>query len=394
MGNPRFAALGDNPFERLNRLLAGAKPGAAPILMSLGEPQHAPPDFLAEVVFANRHLYGKYPPLDGTPEFRNAVAAWLRRRFRLPADLPDPARHILPLSGTREGLFLAPQIAVPPEKNGARPAALMPNPFYHAYAGAAVAAGAEPVYLAARREANFLPDLDAIPAATLARTAVFYLCSPANPQGTVADQGYLRRLLQLAERHDFVLLIDECYAEIYFETPPGSALEAAVSESGGFDRVLVFHSLSKRSNAPGLRSGFVAGDEKLIARFRTLRSYGGALPSLPVLAASAALWRDEAHVEANRALYRTKFAIAERILGNRFGFYRPAGGFFLWLEVGDSEAAARHLWTAAGVKVLPGAYLAREQAGETNPGAPYIRLALVHDERETEEALRRVAEAF
>ncbi|MBM3502676.1 MAG: aminotransferase class I/II-fold pyridoxal phosphate-dependent enzyme [Alphaproteobacteria bacterium] len=394
MLNPRFAALGDNPFERLNRLLAGISPGANPILMSLGEPQHPPPDFVGEVLYAHRHLYGKYPPLGGTPEFLEAVAAWLRRRFALPDAAVVPARHILPLSGTREGLFLAPQIAVPAEKAGARPAALMPNPFYHAYAGAAVAAGAEPIYLATRRETNFLPDLETLAPALLDRTAVFYLCSPANPQGTVADLDYLRRLVRLAHEHDFVLLIDECYAEIYLDAPPPSALQAAIAETGNFERVLVFHSLSKRSNAPGLRSGFVAGDETLIGRFRTLRSYGGALPSFPVLAASTALWRDEAHVEHNRALYRRKFAIAERILGNRFGFYRPAGGFFLWLDVGDSENAAKHLWTSAGVKVLPGAYLARERAGEENPGAPYIRLALVHDDRDTEQALRRVAEAF
>ncbi|MSO65120.1 MAG: aminotransferase class I/II-fold pyridoxal phosphate-dependent enzyme [Alphaproteobacteria bacterium] len=394
MAKWRFSALGDNPFERLNTLLAGAKPGADPILMSLGEPQHAPPDFVADILYAHRHLYGKYPPLAGTPEFLEAVSLWLSRRFALPDGTIAGIRNVIPLSGTREGLFLAPQVVVPARKAGQVPAILMPNPFYHAYAGAAVAAGAEPIYLAARRETGFLPDIDAIGPELLARTAAFYLCSPANPQGTVADLDYLRRLVHLARQHDFLLLVDECYAEIYTGAPPPSALQAGLAEDGSLANILVFHSLSKRSNVPGLRSGFVAGDTDVIARFRTLRSYGGALPSLPTLAASTALWRDEIHVEVNRALYREKFAIAERILGNRLGFYRPAGGFFLWLDVGDSEGAARHLWTTAGVKVLPGRYLARDVAGEPNPGAPYIRLALVHDSAVTDQALRRLAEAF
>ena len=207
----------------------------------------------------------------------------------------------------------------------------MPNPFYQVYLGAIVMRHAEPVYMPALKQTNFLPDFSALDEDTLSRTAMAYICTPANPQGTIASLDYLVHALQLARKYDFVLCFDECYAEIYDKVAPSGGLEAAAKLGGSLDNMLIFHSLSKRSNAPGLRSGFVAGDPDLIRRFRTLRSYGGSLPPLPTLAASAALWRDEAHVEANRALYREKFDIAERILGNRFGFYRPGGGFFLWV---------------------------------------------------------------
>lgn len=390
MLNPRLDALGDSPFERLNRLIDGIEPGRPPIMMSLGEPQHPYPDWVGEVLYEHRGAYGAYPPLRGSETFLRAVADWLTLRYALPRDFIAGDRHIVPLSGTREGLYFAPQVFVPRRKADRQPAVLIPNPFYHAYAGAAVAVGAEPVYLAATRETGFMPDLDSLSPDLLARTAAFYICSPANPQGTVASRPYLARLIDLARRYDFVVLSDECYSEIYAAAPPPGMLEAAAA-SGSLTNVLVFNSLSKRSSVPGLRSGFIAGDPDLIGRIRTLRSYGGALPSEPVMAAAAALWRDEAHVVENRARYARKFDIAERIVGNRFGFYRPDGGFFLWLDVGDSEAAAATLWREAGLKVLPGGYVARDVSGETNPGAPYIRLALVHDDATTEEALTRLS---
>lgn len=389
MLNPRFNELGPSPFQRLDELLTGIAPGAEPILMSLGEPQHPYPEFVAEILYENRHLYGKYPPLGGTAEFRQAAADWLVRRFKLPPGLIDEARHIVALSGTREGLFMMPQIVVPEEKAGQRPAVLMPSPFYHAYAGAAVACGAEPIYLPCTRGTNFLPDLDDLPADLLARTAVFYLCSPANPQGVAAGADYFAHLIALARTHDFVVLIDECYADLYDGEPPTGALEVCARD-GDLSNVLVFHSASKRSSVPGLRSGFVAGDPDLISRFRTLRSYGGAVMPFPVLAASAALWRDDEHAASNRALYSEKFDIAERILGRQLGFYRPQAGFFLWLDVGDGEDATLRLWREAGIKVMPGGYLARETA-DTNPGQPYIRVALVHDAATTESALNALA---
>src|SRR5581483_11656752 len=238
----------------------------------------------------------------------------------------------------------------------------------------------DPVFLDATRENGFMPDLAAIPARTLERTALFYLCSPANPQGTVASLAYLQQAIRLARQYDFVLAVDECYAEIYDRVKPPGALEACAALGGGFEQVVVFHSLSKRSSAAGLRSGFIAGDPALIARFSHLRSYGGCQVPLPIQAGAAALWRDEAHVEENRARYRRKFDIAEAALGGRFGFYRPQGGFFLWLDVGDGEQAALRLWRDAAVRVLPGGYTARAADGRDNPGARYIRLAIVHED--------------
>lgn len=396
MLNSNLALLPDYPFDRLRQLLRGVEPpaGLTPLALSLGEPQHAYPALVQEVLAANAHLYGKYPPVAGTPELREAIRDWLLRRYALPPGCIDRDRHICPVAGTKEGLFMAALAAVPPDKAGMRPAVLMPNPFYQCYAGAAVAAGAEPLYLPASSETGFLPDFQALPEATLARTALVYLCSPANPQGTAASLGYLQALLRLARRFDFTLVVDECYAEIYLAAPPVGALQAAQALGEGFDRLMVFHSLSKRSNVPGLRSGFAAGDETLLAAFLRLRQYGGTASPLPVYAAATALWREESHVEANRALYRLKFDLAERALSNRFGFYRPDGGFFLWLEVGDGEAAAKRLWQEAAVRVLPGRYLAQSTEGGDNLGQPYIRVALVGDTDSTAEALRRLGDVL
>jgi aspartate/methionine/tyrosine aminotransferase len=300
---------------------------------------------------------------------------------------------VLALNGTREGLFNAALALAGETKSGARPAVLIPNPFYQCYAGAALAAGAEPIFVPAIRARNFLPDFAGLPTDLLARTAALYLCSPSNPQGMAASLDHWRTLVRLARTHDFVILADECYAEIYDKVPPPGALEAAWAE-GGFANVLVFHSLSKRSSLPGLRSGFCAGDETLIARFLALRHYGGAANPLPAQAAAAACWRDETHVEQNRALYRRKFDLAERILGDKPGFYRPDGGFYLWLDVGDGEIFAKRLWSAEGVRVLPGRYLGHDAvAGEkaSNPATPFVRVALVGEEAETEAALQRIA---
>ena len=396
MINPRLALLPDYPFERLRGLLdpLTQPAGVQPIVMSLGEPQHAYPDLVAETLAANSHLYGKYPPVAGTPEFRAAVHDWLVRRYDLPDGMLDADRHIAPVAGTREALFMCAFLAVPPEKAGGQPLVLMPNPFYQCYAGAAVAAGAAPVFLPASAETGFLPDLAALSAETLARTALFYLCTPGNPQGAIADLDYLSEALRLAREHDFVLVLDECYAEIYADAAPPGGLQACAGMGGSLDQVLAFHSLSKRSNVPGLRSGFVAGDADLIKLLLRLKEYGGNPSPLPVYATATALWREESHVAANRALYREKFDVSDRILGNRFGYYRPAGGFFLWLDVGDGEAAARELWTKAAVKVLPGAYLSQAVDGQPNPGAGYIRVAMVHDTATTAEALARIADTL
>lgn len=404
MVNPRLDHLPDYAFPRLHALLDGIEPGGsgAAINMSLGEPKHPYPAFVADVLSRHRDEYALYPPIAGTPEFRQAVADWLTRRYGLRRGVVDPEHHVLPLNGTREGLFNIALVAVPPDKGRGASKVLIPNPFYQCYAAAAALAGGEALYVPALAENGFLPDFEGQPAEVLDRTALVYLCSPANPQGTVAGLGYLKSLVELARRHDFVLVVDECYAEIYTQEPPPGGLEAAAAIDGNagnpFRNVLVFHSLSKRSNLPGLRSGFVAGDADLIERFRRLRSYGGAPSPLPVYHAATAAWSDETHVEKNRALYREKFDTADQILGDRFGYVRPPGGFYAWLDVGDSEAATVRLWREAGVKVLPGRYLAWDCAmpdGRTgNPGAPYIRVALVLDRETTAEGLKRIVDTL
>lgn len=390
--NPQLDTLSDYPFEALRTLLNPVSPvvNDPPILMSLGEPQHQPPALLTETLAAHAYEWNKYPPMAGTPELRQAIVDWLARRYRLLAGALHPDKHVVTLAGTKEGLYLFSSLVVPRHKAGARPVVLVPNPYYLVYNGAATMAGADAVFLDATRDNAFMPDLAAIPRETLERTALFYLCSPANPQGTIASLDYLKQAIALARRYDFVLAVDECYAEIWDRAPPPGALEACAALGAGFDNVVVFHSLSKRSSAAGLRSGFVAGDPALIGHFRHLRDYGGCQVPLPIQAAATALWRDEAHVEENRARYRRKFDIAEAAIGGRFGFYRPEGGFFLWLDVGDGEAAALRLWRDAAVRVLPGGYTARAAEGRDNPGGRYIRLAIVHDEATLEAAFARI----
>jgi len=394
MNSWRFQSLPAYAFPRLRALLNGVEPGAPVIDLSIGQPAHAFPDFITEILHAHRHEYALYPPIDGTPELRRAAAGWLARRFALPTDYIDPDRHIVPVNGTREGLFMAALALTPaPGANQETQAVLIPNPFYQCYAAAALAVNAQPIYVAATKATGFLPDYSALAPEILARTSLVYMCSPANPQGAVADRAYWTRLLDLAQSYDFQIIADECYAEIYDRKAPTGILQAAAEDPSRLDRLMAFHSLSKRSNVPGLRSGFAVGDAGNISRFKRLRSYGGASTPLPVCAAAAAAWDDDEHVAASRALYREKFEAAATIFGTRLGFFRPPGGFYLWLDVSQTgltgEAAARALWRQGGVKVLPGAYLSRESGG-VNPGAHYLRLALVHDLATTREALTRV----
>jgi succinyldiaminopimelate transaminase len=392
----RLDQLLDYPFDRLRALLADVTPAAGkpPLNLSLGEPQHAPPALLAEALAHGFAEYAKYPPLGGTPAFRAAAAAWLARRYALPEGFIDADASILPVSGTREALFMAAQLVVPESIGGRKPVVVSPNPGYAVYEGGALMAGAELVTLDATAASGFLPDLDRLDTDLLARTALMYLCTPSNPQGSVADADYLARAVGLAQAHGFVLAVDECYAEIYTGAPPPGVLSVLRERKFSLDNILAFHSLSKRSNAPGLRSGFVVGDPKIVKRFARLRSYAAAGMPLPVLAASAALWNDEAHVRENRAAYAEKFAVAERILGNRFGYRTPAGGFFLWLDVGDGEAATRKLWGEQAIRVLPGAYLTRAKDGAANHGRAYIRVALVHEAAIVEDALTRLVETL
>lgn len=384
------AAEERSPFARLNDLLAPVAPGKPAINCAVGEPQHPVPAFVGPVLAAHIADFGRYPANKGTEEFRRAAVGWLARRYALPAAL-DPERHVIVLNGTREGLFLGAIAArrhVGPRRG--TPAILIPNPFYAAYAAGADAAGCETVYLAATAAHGFLPDLDALPEETLARTVAFYLASPANPQGAVADKTYLARLVALARRFGFLVFADECYSEIYSAQKPAGTLEQAGPD---YASVIVFHSLSKRSNLPGLRVGFAAGDAAFLARFIELRNVAAPQVPMPAQAVAVAAYGDEAHVEENRRLYKAKFDLADQIIGNRYGYRRPAGGFFLWLNVsahGGSETATLKLWREAGVRVLPGGYAARTQADGFNPGADYIRIAMVHDRETTAEALHRL----
>jgi N-succinyldiaminopimelate aminotransferase len=382
-----------SPFVRLAELLGDARPGKPPINLAVGEPQHPIPSFVGPVIAAHLADFGRYPANKGTEPFRRAAAGWLGRRFRLPRPV-DPETEILVLNGTREGLFLAAVAAkgwVPPRAG--RPAILIPNPFYAAYAAGAAAADCEPVYLPTTLKTGFLPDLDALSEELLARTVAFYLASPSNPQGAVADRTYLARLAALARRYGFLVFADECYCEIYTQDPPAGTLEVAGDD---FTNVIVFHSLSKRSNLPGLRVGFAAGDRKFLARFLDLRNVAAPQVPVPAQQVAVAAYEDETHVVENRRLYAQKFDLADQILVRRDGYRRPAGGFLLWLDVsahGGDEAVTVRLWREAGLRVLPGRYAAREDA-QGNPGAGYIRLALVHDKETAAEALYRLVAAL
>lgn len=393
MINDRLDRIGDYPFDRLRTLLDSHAPRMnEPVLsLALGEPQHEPPAMVKDIISETAALWGKYPPVWGTPEFRRAIAGWLAQRYELPETMLDPDINVIPVSGTREALFMIALTCIPEQVRGKQPAVLMPNPFYQVYLGAAALSGAEPIFVPAVAETNFLPEFQSLDPDLLARTALAYYCTPANPQGTVASLDTLVHLVELAREYNFVILFDECYSEIYSDKAPPGGISACAALGGSLDNVLIFNSLSKRSSVPGLRSGFVAGDANVIRHFKRVRDYGGAPPPLPLLAAATALWQDETHVFANRDLYRKKFDLADEILKNRFGYDRPAGGFYLWLDVGDSEQAALRLWQEAALRVIPGTYLAKSDEKGQNPGAPYIRCALVHNLDTTEQALRRLS---
>jgi N-succinyldiaminopimelate aminotransferase len=383
-----------SPFARTAELLAPYQPGQPLIALSVGEPQHPPPGFVGQILSQHINEFSRYPMARGIEPFRRAAANWLSTRFDLPRAI-DPETEILVLNGSREGLFFAAIAAaryVAPRKGA--PAILVPNPFYPAYGAGARAANCETIFLPTTRANGFLPDLDALDESTLARTVAIYLASPANPQGTTASRDYLSRLIALARRHGFLVFSDECYSEIYTRDAPGSALECAGPD---FANVVAFQSLSKRSNLPGLRVGFAAGDGTFLAAFHELRNLASPQVPVPLQHVAVAAYGDEAHVEENRRLYRRKFDLADQILGHRYGYSRPAGGFCIWLDVsayGGDEAVAVRLYKEAGIRVVPGSYLARPQADGSNPGAGYIRLALVADTETTAEALHRLVKTL
>ncbi len=400
--NPKLRELQAYPFERLAKLKAGVEPPShlTHIPLSIGEPKHAPPDFALQVLRDSLAGLGQYPSTIGLPDLRAACARWLERRFKLGANRVG-LDAVLPVNGTREALFAFAQAVIDPSQRKS-PLVAMPNPFYQIYEGAALLAGATPYFFETPAENHFLPDLDAIPASVWERVQLLYLCSPGNPGGAVMSTSQLRRAIELADRYDFLIASDECYAELYADEnhPPPSLLNAAL-EAGhsNFERCVVFHSLSKRSSLPGLRSGFVAGDPSVLRDFLLYRTYHGCAMPIPTQLASIAAWNDDAHVKANRALYREKYARVLPILAPHLDVMQPAGGFYLWPKVqGDDARFTRDLFAEQNVTVVPGSYLARhtrdgaiDPSGD-NPGAGRVRISLVADVEDCVTAARRIAD--
>ena len=382
----RFSDLPAYAFPRLRALLDVHPPGGPTVHMTIGEPRHPFPDWVGDVLAAHVHEFARYPINEGTDELRAAISAWLGRRYDIDV---DPDMQIMALNGTREGLYNAAMALCPETKHGKRPVILTPNPFYQVYAVAALSVGAEPIFVPATEATGHLPDYMNLPKETLERVTLAYLCSPANPQGAVADRGYWEKLIGLAEEYDFQILADECYSEIFRDAPPVGALQVARDLGAHPERVVVFHSLSKRSNVPGLRSGFVAGGPESVKRIKQLRAYAGAPLPMPLQRVAERLWSDETHVAESRRLYVEKYNIADEIFRDVPGAHAPAAGFFLWLPVADGEAAALKLWTETGVRVLPGAYLSRD-TDTGNPGKGFIRVAMVAPRDEMTDGLKRL----
>ncbi len=389
--NPNLAKLQPYPFERLRLLFKDITPDAryTPINLGIGEPKHPTPEFIRQALIQNLSGLASYPATAGTPELREAIAAWARRRYQLTA--LDALTQVLPVNGSREALFALAQVVVDPGRGDA--VVVCPNPFYQIYEGAAVLAGASPYYVNALPEQGFNVDYAGVPEEVLARTQLVYACSPGNPTGKVMDLAQWRVLFELSDRHGFVIASDECYSEIYLDEarPPLGALDAA-QQLGRMDyaRLIVFSSLSKRSNVPGMRTGFVAGDAALIRAFLLYRTYHGSAMGLPVQAASVAAWGDEAHVVENRRLYARKFSAVRPLLQVPLVTSVPEGGFYFWSRTPvDDEQFAAALYREYNVTVLPGSYLARMAHGR-NPGSNYVRMALVAPLAECLEAAQRI----
>jgi N-succinyldiaminopimelate aminotransferase len=389
--NPDLERLQSYPFQKLNDLLAGARPAPDRPLIPLyiGEPRHPTPEFIKQTLVQSLSGLASYPATLGVDALRESIARWLGRRYGIEAI--DPATQVIPVNGTREALFAIAQTVVDATRTGA--AVVIQNPFYQIYEGAALLAGADPYYLNNLPENGYAFDFDELPQAVWSRTQLVYVCSPSNPTGYVMTLADWERLFALSDRHGFVIASDECYSEIYLDEarPPLGSLQAAQALGrAGYPRLVMFSSLSKRSNVPGMRSGFVAGDAGILKKYLTYRTYQGCQMSPPVQMASVAAWNDEAHVVENRRLYREKFTAAIEILEPVLDVYLPAGGFYLWpaSPVEDGQFA-RRLFETQAVSVLPGSYLARAAQGR-NPGAGRVRIALVAETAECAEAARRI----
>lgn len=390
--NPHLQKLQPYPFQRLKQLCSDIQPAdLREINLSIGEPKHSPPQFVLQKLTESLAGVSKYPPTPGSPALRETIAQWLTRRFSLPANTLDAAKHVLPVNGTREALFAIAQCVFNPQAS--RPHIVMPNPFYQIYEGAALLAGANPYFYSTPASIDYQPDLQHVEETVWRDCQMIYLCTPGNPSGAVVPMQTLQWLLQLADNHDFVVVSDECYSEIYPDEtrkPVGLLEAAAAMGNTDYKRCVVFNSLSKRSNLPGLRSGFVAGDAEIIAAFLQYRTYHGCAMPMHTDAASQAAWNDETHVQENRGLYRAKYQAVLKVLQPVLQVTQPDAGFFLWPDLNCSDTDFTRLCLAEqNLKVLPGSYLSREVSGE-NPGDGHIRLALVAPVEECVEAAHRL----
>ena len=383
--NKNIKKLEEYPFKRLNLLLGNLKykNDSCIIDMSIGQPKHNQPDIINNILKSSNR-WNAYPPTGGLDELKRSYVSWLLKRYSISEKLVDFKKNVLPLSGTREGLFSI-TLAISPS------IVILPNPFYQVYLGGSIFANAKPIIINTSKKHGFLPELNKIESSIVSDSSLIYMCSPSNPQGASASMDYWIKLIEIVRKKNSILLVDECYSEIYTKKAPIGILEACKLAGHSVDNVLAFHSLSKRSNAAGLRSGFVVGDERIIEAFLKMRSYSAPTIPLPIQHASIELWNDEEHVRKNRDLYSIKFDYAEEILSKFEGFYRPDGGFYLWLKVGDGEETAKLIWKEYRIKVMPGKYLAIENEN-INPGKEYIRVALVDELKECKTSLDKIAE--
>ena len=385
--NENLELLNDYPFQRLNDLLKGieAPKDKKELILSIGEPQHKPPKFVKEIINKNYIKWAKYPPTLGMDKLNIASINWVKRRFKLTKDMVNYKDNIVQLAGTREGLFNIALALNPRKKNNLKPVILIPDPFYQVYAGASRISGADPVFVSSLKENNFIPAFSNVDKKTLSRTSLIYVCSPSNPEGASLKLEDWKDLIFLARNNNSTLVVDECYTDIYSDIPPMGVLEACEKLNTNISNIISFHSLSKRSNLPGLRSGFAVGDKNIITNFKKLRHYCAGQQPIPIQEAATALWDDDDHAEKNRQKYKKKFQLAKSIFKKDYGFYIPDGGFYLWLNVGNGEKTTQELWNKERIKVMPGAFLSREETSKK-----YIRIALVSTIAETNAALKSI----
>ena len=385
--NEDLELLNDYPFQKLNNLLKGIQipKNKIALILSIGEPQHKPPKFIKEIINKNYMKWGKYPPTLGMEQLNIASINWLKRRFNLTKGMVNHKDNIIQLAGTREGLFNIALALNPKTKNNLKPAILIPDPFYQVYAGASRISGADPIFISSLKENNFIPAFSQVDKKTLSRTSIIYVCSPSNPEGVSLKLKDWKDLIFLARSNNATLIVDECYTDIYSSFAPMGVLEACEKLNTNISNIVSFHSLSKRSNVPGFRSGFAVGDINILNNFKKLRHYCAGQQPIPIQEAATALWNDDIHAEKNRQKYKKKFQIAKSIFKKNYGCYMPDGGFYLWLNVGNGEEITKELWNKKGIKVMPGSYLSRLESSKA-----YIRVALVGSIKETNSALKNI----